>query len=482
MKLFRCIVLIAFSYVLALTTPVFASDETPEEPQSYYRQNAWTLLDEAQRKDAFALSENYKAFVAKARHELSSVEESVKLAKAKGFKNLDTAKTLKAGDKVFTINRDRAVIFAVLGKSAILKGGVVATASHIDSPRLELKPNPLGEKQGFAMFQTAYHGGIKKYQWVNIPLALVGRVDKKDGTSVKIEVGLNDGRPFIIPDMAPHEDKDFRDRSQRDVIKGEELDVIAGSIPDDSEDSSVEAAIEALLEKEYGISREDFVSAELALVPALPPSDIGFDRGLVAAYGHDDRLCSFAALRALLDMKGTPQRTAMVYFADNEESGSNNATGAKSPFFNNTVAELMEKSGEALSQHALRKALSKSLILSADTTTGINPIFPGTQEETNAASVGGGVVVKLYGWGNNPDTKVTAKIRKLLDDNEIPWQTHMYKVDTGGGGTLGGFISDDGADVVDVGVGILSMHSPYAVASKADIFCLYRFFGAAFSE
>ena len=443
--------------------------------ESNFRQNGWERIAPGDEARVEALAGEYKDFLRRARHDLLAVAEAERLARQKGFRPLAELERVKPGDRVFVIDRDRSAIFAVIGRQPMTAGATLI-AAHIDSPRLELKANPLYAREGFALFQTNYHGGIKSYQWAGIPLALVGRVSKKDGTNVDIRFGL-EGEPYLaIPDIAPHVDRDLRDRSQREVFRGEELDPIVGSRPD--AEGSVTGTVLAVLEREYGIGAEDFVSAQLALVPAFPPADVGFDRSLVAGYGHDDLLCSFFGFRALLDIE-SPERTAMVYLAGNEEVGSRNVMGARSPLLADVVLELLEKeSGRTATLREHRRAVSEIHVLSADTTTGVHPTFPKVQEETNAARLGGGVVVKLYGRGNNPTSEVLARVRVLLDSNGIPWQTHTYKVDVGGGGTLGAFLSDDGMDVVDVGVGILAMHAPWSFASKADMWWLHRFFVA----
>ncbi len=458
----RRILRFAFSVVLV----VLAGAGLAGAQESNFRTDAWARITAEDEAGVEALATEFKAFMREARYDLLTVAESIRQARAQGFRPIEEYDRLKPGDRVIFNNRDRAAIFAVVGKRPMTDGATLV-AAHLDAVRIELKANPLYEKEGFALFQTSYHGGLKNYQWVGIPLALVGRVSKKDGSNVDIRFGL-EGEPYlVIPDLAPHVDLDLRDRTQRDVFKGEELDPIVASRA--AADGSVVGTVTAFLKKEYGIGPEDFVSADLALVPALPPADIGFDRSLIAAYGLDDILSSYIGLRALFDIKA-PARTAMVYMSGNEEVGSRNVTGARSTFLEDVVLDLLEKeSGQTATLRQHRKAVSEIHVLSADTTTGVHPTFPQVQEKLNAARIGGGVVVKVYGRGNNPTSEVMAKVRALLDGNKIPWQTHTYKVDVGGGGTLGTFLSDDGMDVVDVGVGILSMHAPWNFVSKADL-------------
>lgn len=454
---------------------VLAAGIAARAQESNFRQDAWARIAPEDEGKVEALATEFKAFMNEARHDLLTVAESIRLARARGFRSFEQYDRLKPGDRVIFNNRDRSVIFAVVGRKPMTEGALLV-AAHLDAVRLELKANPLYEREGFALFQTNYHGGLKNYQWAGIPLALVGRVSKKDGTNVDIRFGLG-GEPYlVIPDIAPHVDRPLRERSQREVFKGEELDPVVASRPD--AEGSVVNTVKEFLRKKYGIEPEDMVSADLALVPALPPADIGFDRSLVAAYGLDDILSCYIGLRALFDIK-SPERTAMVYMAGNEETGSQNVMGARSPFLQDTVLDLLEKeSGKTATLRQHRQAVSGIHVLSADTTTGVHPTFPEVQEKLNAAKIGGGVVIKIYGRGHNPTSEVRARVRALLDSNGIPWQTHTYKVGIGGGGTLGQFLSDDGMDVVDVGVGILSMHAPWNFVSKADLWWYHKFFVA----
>jgi len=442
--------------------------------------SSWSKINENNRQAVFQFAEEYKEFMATAKTELATVREVVALAEKSGFKRLTENSSWRPGAKYYDVNRDRTISLIVVGKSK-LRQGVRLIGSHIDSPRLELKGRPLYESNGFAQFQTLYHGGIKKYQWVNVPLALMGRIDKTDGSTVWINIGNQPGEPvFVIPDLAPHVDRAYRKRTSRDVISGEELDPLVGSIP--GEEGNVDKQIMAYLEKTYNIGRADFISAELALVPATRPADVGFDKGLVAAYGQDDRLCSYIAARASIAVKNPPY-TTIAFLVDNEESGSNNNTGANSDYLRGLLGRLLylESPGQSSEFH-LRKVLQKTQVLSADVTTGVNPLFPGVQEHSNAAKLSHGVVIKLYGRGNSPNSEFTARFRQILEKEKIPYQTHTYKVDVGGGGTIGHFLSRDGMEVLDCGIPLLSMHSTYSLSSKIDLWQLYRAFQAFYSE
>ena len=438
------------------------------------KEPAWKSFSDEDKEAALRFADEYKTFIGIARTELSTVREAIAFAKKSGYHDLFAAKTASPGDRFFASNRERTVALIRVGRAGT-RPGVRIVGAHIDSPRIDLKAQPVYQSQGYALFQTVYHGGIKKYQWGSLPLALLGRVDRTDGTTVQVEVGLDPEDPvLVIPDLAPHVDREYRDRKARDVLKGEELDPIAGSLP--GEDGVEKAVLEILREK-YGFEKEDFVSAELSLVPAIRPRDVGLDRGIVGAYGQDDRLCSFCAYRGL-EAAPSVERTAIAFLVDNEETGSNNNTGANSAFLRDTIAHLIEIEGGEFDENVLRRTLRASEVGSADVTTGVNPLFPGVQELSNAARLGHGVVIKRYGRGQDAHSEFIARIRGILDREGIPWQTHTYKVDVGGGGTIARFLSRENMDVIDMGVAILSMHSTFSLSSKADIFLMYRFFTA----
>jgi len=437
------------------------------------KKSSWLLLTPAERTQVQEFSEDFKSYLNTARSALGSTREVIRRARAAGFTEFTKAEQVKAGARLIIPNRDRSLILAVIGTDAIVDG-LRVVGTHQDSPHIELKGRPIYPAGGFALFKTKYYGGIKKYQWSNLPLALVGRVDTSDGRTVEVSLGLNPGEPiFVIPDSAPHSDAELRMRTYTNVLQGEELDPVIGSIP--GEKNSVAVEVTQLLTSTYKIKEEDLVSAELSLVPAAHPADVGFDRGLVGAYGQDDRLSSYCAARAIIDTKGTPKFTAIAYLSNFEEVGSVNNTGAGSQFLNTSIARLVgAQRGSSYNDLDLRRALHNSEVISADANDGINPIFPFTSEATNAARLGYGVTIKLYGEGFDPPSEFTAKIRGLLDRNNIPWQTHTYKVDVGGGGTIGGFMSNQDMEVIDFGVPLLSMHSPFEMSSKVDVWNFYR--------
>lgn len=443
--------------------------------------SSWITLTEEDRTIVFDFAEDYKSFMDKARTELTFVSEAIKIAEKNGFKPLQDDSPMTPGAKYYDNNRDRAVSLIVIG-SEDFSTGLHVIAAHIDSPRLELKNIPLYEKGEFALFQTNYHGGIKRHQWTNIPLALIGRVDKKDGSTVQINIGMNDGDPiFMIPEISPHTDRGYGDRKASELVTAEELDPIISHIPGPNGEG-VSDQVEEYLKNTYGISRGDLVSAELALVPAMKSRDMGFDRSMIAAYGQDDRLASYTNVRAILDI-GTPNKTAIAHLVDNEEVGNVNNTGAKSQYFSNLVSRLIEaKMGDDMRESYVRRTLSNSRMISIDVNPGINPMRPNAWEQTNGPRLGYGVNLKLYGRGFNANSEYIAYIRKTLDDAEIPWQTATYKVGTAGGGTIGGEFSRQDMNVIDFGVPVLSIHTPYAVSSKIDVYNLYRACNAFFKK
>ena len=437
------------------------------------RKSGWEQLAAGQKDEVFRFAEDYKAYLKVARSALTSTREVMRLAKAAGFSEFTDAAQVKAGARLAIVAHDRAVILVVVGSEPIVSGSRVI-GTHHDSPHIDLKARPIYAASGFTLFKTIYYGGIKKYQWANRPLALIGRIDTVDGKRVDVSIGLKEGDPvFVIPDNAPHSDKSLRDRKYQEVFAGEELDPVAGSIPGNG---SVTAQVLAALTSTLGIREEDFVSAELQLVPAEDPADVGIDRGLVGAYGQDDRLSSYCAVRAMLDLKGTPRHTALAYLSNFEEVGSVNNTGASSQLLNTALARLVAaERGKAYTDLDLRQALRSSEVVSADTNDGINPIFPQTSEPSGAARLGYGATIKRYGAGFDANSEYIARIRGLLEKNGIAWQTQTPKVDGYSGGTIGGYLSAQEMEVIDMGVPLLSMHAPFEMSSKVDVWSFYRF-------
>ena len=463
---------VAAAALLACAGALSADEKTGSVWES--RKSAWEALAPGQKDEVFRFAEDYKKYLSVSRTAETSTREVIRLAKAAGFSEFTKADQVKPGARLYVNGRDRAIILVVVGSDSLTTGSRLI-GTHHDSPHIDLKARPVYAAGGYALFKTIYYGGIKKYQWANRPLALLGRVDTADGKRVDVSIGIKDGDPvFVIPDNAPHSDKELHDRTYTNVFKGEELDPVAGSVP--AAGASVVAQVLSTLTSTYGIREEDFVSSELALVPSAPPADVGVDRGLVGAFGQDDRLSSYCAVRAILDLKGTPKRAALAYLSNFEEEGSVNNTGAKSQFLNTTLARLLAaERGGKYTDLDLREALHRSEVVSADTNDGINPIFPQTSEASNAAKLGYGVTIKRYGAGFDANSEFVARIRAILDKNGITWQTQTPRVEVGGGGTIGGFLSMEDMEVIDMGVPLLSMHSPFEMSSKVDVWSFYRF-------
>ncbi|NQY34507.1 MAG: aminopeptidase 1 [Alteromonadaceae bacterium] len=479
MKLLKHLTSIAIISALSFSNASFADQKSTAEKDKKEVTSSWLLLSESELKAVEAYATDYKDYIYKVPTELTFVSETIKRVEKLGFKKLSENSILSPGSRFYDVNRDRTIVLMVIGKKDFVDG-LRIVGSHIDSPRLELKGRPLYEKQKFGMFQTYVHGGIKSYQWVNIPLAMVGRVDKKDGTVVNISVGFDENDPIlIVTDLAPHVDHDNRKRTSRDVIKKEELDVIIASKP--GFEKSVKKLMVDFLAKQYDITVEDLVSAELALVPATKPRDVGFDRSMIAAYGQDDKASSIAAVKALTEQEN-PEYTAMAYLVDNEEVGNINNTGAGSSYLVDLISTLLyQKMGSKYNDYFLRKVLRNTKVISADVNPGVNPTWSSVWELGNAPRLGNGINLKLYGGGFNANSEYMAWTRNYLDNNKIKWQTSTYK-GRASGGTIGSDLSDDNMEVIDFGVPILSIHSPYAVGSKVDLYSLYKAMSAFYRQ
>lgn len=431
--------------------------------------------DEIKKADNFC--EEYKNFLNKAKTEREAVVYAIKAAKKAGFTEFDYTKKYKTGDKVYVNNRNKAVILAVIGKNRT-KEGVKLGIAHIDSPRLDLKPNPLYEANDLALFKTHYYGGIKKYQWTAIPLSLHGVVVLKDGTAVDVSVGEKDSEPcFCVTDLLPHLATDQMHKPMYKAVSGEELNVLIGSRPfkDDEKSESVKLNIMNILFEKYGITESDFLSADLTLVPSFKAKDVGFDRSMIGSYGHDDRVCAYPALMAAIDIK-EPENTVITVLADREEIGSDGNTGMKSTFMLDFVSDLAQADGEEV-----RHIMAKSSCLSADVNAAFDPTYASAYEANNSCYINNGAVITKYtGSGGKSGTseataEFMAKIRAILDNNEVLWQSgELGKVDGGGGGTIAKFVANLNVDVVDLGVPVLSMHAPFEIVSKTDVYMTYR--------
>lgn len=433
--------------------------------------------------DEFA--EGYKQFLDNAKTEREATKVILEEAIKNGFSEFDSSKKYNAGDKVYFVNRNKSIILAVIGKRS-LKEGVKIAAAHIDSPRLDLKPNPLYESDELALFKTHYYGGIKKYQWVAIPLALHGVIIKADGTKVDVKIGEEAGEPkFVISDILPHLGAEQGKRTLSEGIAGEELNVIVGSRPFKSDEGSelVKLNVLKFLNEKYGIKEADFLSAELEVVPAFKADDIGFDRGLIGSYGHDDRVCAYPAAMAAFSVD-TPDYTAITVLTDKEETGSDGNTGLQSDYMKNFIAYLAKAEGLEVYQ-----VLSKSECLSADVNSAYDPTFNSVFEKNNTSYLNKGVVITKYtgarGKSGTSDASAEymGKIRRMLDEDNVIWQIgELGKVDAGGGGTVAKYIANLDVDVVDLGVPVLSMHAPYEVISKLDLYMAFKAFSKFFKQ
>lgn len=443
----------------------------------YKRKNGRLVSSDETLNKADEYCEGYKSFLNKAKTEREAVKAATQMAKANGFSEFCRGKAYKAGDKVYINNRGKTLALAVIGEQPV-EQGVNITAAHIDSPRLDLKPNPLYEDTDLALFKTHYYGGIKKYQWTAVPLSLHGVFVLKDGTVKEVSIGENENEPkFVINDLLPHLASEQIKRPLNEGVKGEELNVLVGSHPfkDDKGSELVKLNILKLLNEKYGVTEEDFLSAELEMVPAAKSTDIGFDRSLIGSYGQDDRVCAYPALTAVLEVE-KPEKTALAILTDKEEIGSCGNTGLESDFLRFVIGDLakMQNADPTV-------ALRNSKCLSADVNAGLDPTFQDVMEKKNASFLNYGVVVTKYtgarGKSGTSDASAeyVAQIRNMLDNAGIIWQTgELGKVDIGGGGTVAMFIANMGVDVVDLGVPVLSMHAPFETTAKFDVYMCYR--------
>lgn len=452
--------------------------------KSYKAKNAWLEMENVEKEEIFKFNDKYSKFLEENKTEREFTSQSVKMLEEEGFKRIDEMESLQEGDKVFAVNRDRQLIATVIGRKD-LKEGLRIVAAHMDSPRIDLKPNPLYEEGGLAYFGTHYYGGIKKFQWVTIPLALRGLVIKEDGTRIEISIGENEGDPvFYISDILPHLGKKQREKKMSEAINAQHLNLIVGSIPLDDEDNEngsdkIKSAVIEHLGKEYDITGEDLVSADLQIVPAAGVRDVGFDRALLGGYGHDDRVCSYTGLKALLDVN-KPEYTAVTILVDKEEIGSMGTTGMQSRFFENFVAKMTSKYYKDYSELDLREILEKSSSLSGDVNAAYDSNFSDVFDKRNAAFINKGVVLTKYtgargkAGSSEATAEFMAQVRSLLKKAGVIWQVaELGKVDEGGGGTIAQFLANYNMDVVDAGPAVLAMHSPYEVLGKIDVYNTY---------
>ncbi len=444
-----------------------------------YAKNIWVDAKEEKKAEIFSFSKDYMNFLDEAKTERMATKEAICLAKEKGFRPLEECKELHPGDKVYTTNKNKNFLAAVIGEKS-LEEGMRILGAHIDSPRLDIKQNPLYEKGGFAFFETHYYGGIKKYQYVTIPLALHGIVYKKDGTSFEVSIGEDSSDPVLgITDLLIHLSADQMSKKASEVIEGEKLDITIGNIPlEKDENGKVKDYILHLLKEKYGMEEEDFLSSELHAVPAGKARDYGLDRSMIAGYGHDDKVCAYTSLRAVLDSK-KEEYTSVVVLVDKEEVGSIGATGAQSLWFEDVVMEMLAKEGKD-SYLALRHAMSASKMLSSDVSGAVDPLYSGANEPNNSCYFSKGVVFNKYTGArgksgcNDAMPEFLSFVRNAMNKNNIHYQTsEIGKVDQGGGGTIAYILGNYNMYVLDAGVPVLSMHSPMEIVSKADVFEAY---------
>ena len=456
------------------------SDELKELKEKLLsgRKNGYDRFDSAEQAAMDEYCEGYKAFLDKGKTERLCAAEVLRLAEKKGYKPFTRGMDVKPGDKVYLCNRGKAVMLAYIGKKSLADGAQIA-AAHIDSPRLDLKPNPLYEDSELAFFKTHYYGGIRKYQWVTIPLELRGVIALKDGSRVEVNIGADSGDPkLVITDLLPHLGQEQAKKPLATAIPGETLNLLLGSRPlgDEDDTGRVKLAVMKLLNEKYGITEDDFTSAELEAVPAANACDIGLDRSLIGAYGHDDRVCGYAALKALLDLEETPEKTAVCVLADKEEIGSDGVTGMQSAAFDTFMEDLC-----AAQNVPVRVCFEKSFCLSADVTAAYDPDYAEVYEKRNAAFVNYGIGLCKYtgargkSGASDADAETVAYVRRLFDDAGVIWQiAELGKVDAGGGGTVAMYMANRNITTLDAGVPVLSMHAPFEVVAKLDCWETYK--------
>ena len=445
----------------------------------------WKGLNESQKEEIYRFCDSYMRFLNSAKIEREFVQKAREVADSNGFKDINSCENLNPGDKVYFINRDKSMYLAVIGTEKLEKG-IHIIGSHIDSPRLDLKPNPLCEDSGFAYFKTHYYGGIKKYQWTTIPLSMHGVIVKSNGERINVNIGEDDRDPiFTITDLLPHLAQDQMEKKLKNGIEGEDLKLLIGSIPLDEKDEKdpVKLNVLKILNQKYGITERDFVSAEIELVPAFKARSLGFDGGMVAAYGQDDKICAYTSLMAMMELENI-NTTAVCILADKEEIGSMGNTGMESHMFDYFISELLNKSGENR-VNLLDKVFCYSKMLSSDVDAGFDPIYASVSDTYNAGYLGKGISLNKYtgargkSGASDANAEFVAWIRNMLETNDIKYQVaELGKVDIGGGGTIAYILANKGVDVIDCGVPVLSMHAPYEVTSKFDIYEAYRTYKA----
>ena len=452
------------------------------------KRNAWDESTDKEKKEIMTFAEGYKDYLNSAKTEREAVTRGIELARANGFKNLESCENLQTGDKVYAVNRGKSLVFIVIGKNLAV-AGFNLVMSHVDVPHLDLKVNPLYEDAGIAYFKTHYYGGIKKYQWPTIPLALHGVVILANGKKVKITIGEKDADPiFMISDLLPHLGKEQMKKTLEEGVTAEELNIVIGSLPvaDKNIKERVKLATLEHLNSVYGLTEADFASAELQIVAASKARDLGFDRSLLAAFGQDDRVCAYTSMQAIFNAKKSA-RTQVCLWIDREEIGSEGNTGAQSFWLENVIAAVLEKTGENANFKDVYKVFEKSQAISADVTAAFDPDYKEVHDPRNAAYLGAGVAMEKHtghrgkAMTSEASAEYMQKLREVLNKNKVVWQTGgLGKVDQGGGGTIAMFLAKRNLDVVDMGVGVLNMHAPMEIVSKADTYQAYKAYKAFF--
>lgn len=466
------------------------TDKELFESLSYEKKNAYLEMTDMQKEEMNNLCDSYRKFLDNGKTERECVRESLIAAREAGFVNLDDVSTIKPGDKVYKINRSKNIFMAVIGSDDISRGINIAGA-HIDSPRLDLKQNPLYENTDMALLKTHYYGGIKKYQWPTIPLSIHGVIYDTDGNKKEITIGESEDDPvFVITDLLPHLAKDQMVKKMIEGVEGENLNVLVGGAPIKSEDikEKVKFSVLKILNARYGINEKSFQSAEIEIVPAQKAKNVGLDESFVGAYGHDDRVCAYTTLRAIIE-ETAPKRTAAAILVDKEEIGSTGNTGAQSAFMMMTIAEIIEKLTGKCTVTDLNRAIENSACMSSDVSAAVDPNFLSVSEPNNASYAGYGVAIMKYtgARGKSESSDASAEfvyeVGKLMDDNGVIWQTgELGKVDQGGGGTIAQYVANLNMDVIDCGVPVLSMHSPFEVVAKSDVYMAYRAYKAFYKR
>ncbi len=453
------------------------------------KENGWDNVDEAKKEKIFELSKKYMDFLNVAKTEREFIKEARKMADANGYRDIIEFETLKPGDKVYFVNRDKSMYLAIIGNESI-ENGMHIIGSHVDSPRLDLKPNPLYEDTGFAYFKTHYYGGIKKYQWTTIPLSIHGVIVKANGEKIEINIGEDENDPiFTITDLLPHLAQEQMEKKLKNGIEGEDLNLLIGSIPyqDGKVSEKVKLNILNLLNQKYGITEIDFTSAELEIVPAFRARSLGFDQSMIAAYGQDDKVCAYTSLAAMMELENV-KNTAVCILSDKEEIGSMGNTGMESHMFDFFVSEMLNKL-QINKPNLLDKVFCFSKMLSSDVDAGFDPIYSSVSDKNNAGFLGKGIALVKYtgargkSGASDANAEYVAWVRNVLEKSEIKYQlTELGKVDIGGGGTIAYILANKGTDVIDCGVPVLCMHAPYEVTSKYDVYSAYETYKAFWKE